>query len=117
MRDKTLEMTMLLDFYGELLTEKQRECFDSYYNEDMSLAELAEVSGVSRQGVRDLLVRTENTLRDFEQKIGLVERHLRRQEQLQGMKDTLVRLEELSSGEAKDLAADLRVRLAELENG
>ena len=117
MRDKTLEMTMLLDFYGELLTEKQRECFDSYYNEDMSLAELAEVSGVSRQGVRDLLVRTENTLRDFEQKIGLVERHLRRQGLLQGMNDTLARLEALTSGEAKDLAADLRVRLAELENG
>ena len=117
MRDKTLEMTMLLDFYGELLTDKQRECFDSYYNEDMSLAELAEVSGVSRQGVRDLLVRTEKTLRDLEQKMGLVERHLRRQSLLQGMKETLARLEELSSGEAKDLAAELCVRLAELENG
>ena len=44
---------MLLDFYGELLTDKQRECFDLHYNEDLSLAEIAEQLGVSRQGVWD----------------------------------------------------------------
>ena len=50
---------MLLDFYGELLTDKQRECFDLHYNEDLSLAEIAEQLGVSRQGVWDNIRRAE----------------------------------------------------------
>ena len=55
MKNQTYRMTMLYDFYGELLTDRQREFFDLYYNEDLSLAEIAENAGISRQGVRDVL--------------------------------------------------------------
>ena len=50
MKNQTYRMTMLFDFYGELLTERQREFFDLYYNEDLSLSEIAENNGISRQG-------------------------------------------------------------------
>ena len=53
--DKTLKMSILLDFFSDLLTQKQRDCFDLYYNENLSLSEIAEENGISRQAVRDLL--------------------------------------------------------------
>ena len=74
MDDKTLEMTLLFDFFGELLTEKQREYFDLYYNDDLSLSEIAENEGISRQGVRDIIVRAENSLRETEEKTGIIKR-------------------------------------------
>ena len=63
MKGKPLEMSLLFDFYGETLTEKQRELFDLYYNEDLSLAEIAEHAGITRQGVRDSIKRAEHALR------------------------------------------------------
>ena len=74
--------TMLFDFYGELLTEKQREYFDLHYNEDLSLAEIAALTGISRQGVWDIIRRAEATLRDIEAKTGLVARFRARREAL-----------------------------------
>ena len=62
MKNKPLEMCLLFDFYGEMLTEKQKETFDLYYNEDLSLAEISEHVGITRQGVRDIIVRAERTL-------------------------------------------------------
>ena len=58
-KNQTYRMTMLFDFYGDILTPRQRELFDLYYNEDLSLAEIAENCGISRQGVRDVIVRAE----------------------------------------------------------
>lgn len=75
MRGKPLEMSLLFDFYGETLTEKQRELFDLYYNEDLSLAEIAEHAGITRQGVRDSIKRAEHTLHGMEEKLGLVARY------------------------------------------
>ena len=54
-KNQTYRMTMLFDFYGEILTDRQKEFFDLYYNEDLSLAEIAENYGISRQGVRDIV--------------------------------------------------------------
>jgi len=79
-------MTMLYDFYGELLTERQKEFFDLYYNEDLSLAEIAENSGISRQGVRDVIVRAEGIMQEVEDKTGLLRRFL-------SMKDNLDKIE------------------------
>ena len=65
MKNHTLRMTMLFDFYGELLTDRQKEFYDLYYNEDLSLSEIAENYGISRQGVRDVIVRAEMYLTEI----------------------------------------------------
>ena len=75
MKGKPLEMSLLFDFYGETLTENQRALFDLYYDEDLSLSEIAEHAGITRQGVRDGIVRAEHTLRAMEDKLGLVARY------------------------------------------
>ena len=74
MKNQTYRMTMLFDFYGELLTDRQREFFDLYYNEDLSLSEIAENNGITRQGVRDVIVRAENTMQEVEDKTGIIRR-------------------------------------------
>ena len=83
MKNQTYRMTMLFDFYGELLTERQKEFFDLYYNEDLSLAEIAENAGISRQGVRDVIVRAEGIMQEVEDKTGLIKRFHAMQKQLQ----------------------------------
>ncbi len=70
MKEKSYEMTILFDYYGDVLTEKQRELFDLYYNEDLSLAEISEHLGITRQGVRDGIVRAEEIITDLENKLG-----------------------------------------------
>ena len=69
-----LEMTLLFDYYGELLTQRQRQCFDLRYNQDLSLSEIAQELKVSRQGVYDNLSRAEALLRNMEEKTGCVRR-------------------------------------------
>ncbi len=71
-----LQMTLLFDYYGELLTERQRMCFDLRHNQDLSLAEIAEELQVSRQGVHDNLSRAEALLQNMEEKTGCVRRDL-----------------------------------------
>lgn len=68
---KDMRVAYLLDFYGDLLTEKQRESLDYYYNDDLSLGEIAQEHGISRQGVRDNIKRAEAILFEMEDKLGL----------------------------------------------
>ena len=68
------ELVLLFDYYGGMLTDKQRDCFDMRYNQDLSLGEIAEMQGVSRQAVNDNLTRTEALLRRMEENIGCVKR-------------------------------------------
>jgi len=72
-----LEMALLFDYYGGMLTDKQRDCFDMRYNQDLSLGEIGEMLGVSRQAVNDNLTRTEALLRRMEENIGCVKRDMR----------------------------------------
>ncbi|MCL2152377.1 MAG: DNA-binding protein [Oscillospiraceae bacterium] len=74
MSNDTLLMTMLFDFFGDLLTDRQREYYDLYYNEDLSLSEIAVKTGITRQGVHDVISRAENSLLEMEQKTGVVKR-------------------------------------------
>ena len=70
------ELVLLFDTYGGMLTEKQRDCFDMRHNQDLSLGEIAEILGVSRQAVNDNLSRTEALLRRMEENIGSVKRDM-----------------------------------------
>lgn len=74
MFEKDLEIAFLLDFYGEVLSDRKRTVLDYYYNDDCSLAEIAEEIGISRQGVRDLIKKAEEELRFYEEKLGLAKR-------------------------------------------
>lgn len=71
---KNLQISVLLDFYGTMLTDKQRDVVELYYNEDLSLAEIAAHSGITRQGVRDSIKRAEAQLLEYEDRLGLAER-------------------------------------------
>ena len=87
--------TMLFDFYGELLTERQKEFYELYYDEDLSLSEIAENYGISRQGVRDVIVRAEAYMTEIEDKTGLVKRFMQRTphlERIEAAADELRRL-------------------------
>jgi len=76
MKEETLQYTLLFDFFGDLLTEKQKEYFDLYHNEDLSLSEIAESVGITKQGVYDIINRAEKTLIDFENKTGIIQKWL-----------------------------------------
>ena len=106
MENGRLTRSMLLDFYGELLTEKQRECFDLHYNEDLSLSEIAEQLGISRQGVWDNIRRAEGAMETIEEKTGLLKRFEENRQTLEELKTKLERLHELSSGDAAELAGE-----------
>ena len=80
---KDLSIAMLYDFYGDLLTPKQAQAIDLYYNEDLSLAEIAEPLEISRQGVRDAIKRGEKTLLTMEERLGLVNRFMDLEEKMQ----------------------------------
>lgn len=69
-----VEITILLDYYGDMLTEKQRNFLGYYYNDDLSLSEIAENEGITRQGVRDAIKRAEAILYDMEEKLGFAKR-------------------------------------------
>jgi len=74
MKNQAFRMALLYDFYGDLLTDRQREFYDLYYNEDLSLAEIAENYGITRQGVRDVIVRAEGIMTEMEDKTGIIKR-------------------------------------------
>ena len=91
---ETTELILLYDYYGELLTERQRQCIDLRYNQDLSLAEIAEELGVSRQGVFDNIARAESRMLKMEEKTGFVRRSLHSRKVAQTIRSVL---EELNS--------------------
>ena len=95
---KNLEISYLLDFYGDVLTEKQRDVMEQYYNDDLSLSEIADNFGITRQGVRDVLVRAENTLEELEAKTGIVRRFLVVRSGLNTIEEAAKRIETLNQG-------------------
>lgn len=77
---KSIQDSLLLDFYGNLLTDKMRLTLDMYLNDDLSLAEIAEEENISRQGVHDKVKRGLSQLKEYESKLGLVKRFLEQRE-------------------------------------
>lgn len=93
MMDKNTNYILLFDCYQALLTDKQREMMDLYYNQDFTLVEIAEEMNISRQGVYDHLKRTVHLLQQYEEKIGLLETFQRQNKVIQRMKKNIASLE------------------------
>ena len=102
MKNQTYRMTMLFDFYGELLTDRQKEFFDLYYNEDLSLAEIAENAGISRQGVRDVIVRAEAAMQEVEDKTGIIKRFEAQRPHLDAIESAAAEIKKLNYRQFED---------------
>lgn len=87
--DKNVQIGLLFSFYRNMLTDRQAECIDLYYNEDLSLAEISEHLGITRQGVRDNIKRAEHTMYDTEERLGLVSKFLGIKEKLEKIDDII----------------------------
>lgn len=105
MFEKDLKKAYLLDFYGDVLTERKKEVLDMYYNEDLSLAEIAEQIGISRQGVRDLIKKAEEELLFLEDKLGLAKKMVA----LRSHSDNM-----LSIAKKNELLPELRTEIEEI---
>lgn len=100
---------LLLDFYGKLLTDKQREMYTLKYEDDLSITEIAEEFGISKQGVSDSINKTEKALNDYEEKLHLVERY-------EALNEVIDELDtKLSDKEAKELK-QVRSKLEKIRN-
>ncbi|MBU5677394.1 putative DNA-binding protein [Alkaliphilus sp. MSJ-5] len=100
MLQKTVEISVLYDFYNQMLTEKQRDIVDLYYNQDLSLGEIADEFNISRQAVYDMLKRTERLLYQYEEKLGFIKLLQTKNEKILTILDKVIDLEnglELSS--------------------
>lgn len=91
--DEILHLTLLYDFYGELLTEKQKQAFELHYQDDLSLSEIGTELSISRQAVRDQLKRTEHILLGYEEKLGLVKRFQEQKKAVQKMREIMEDME------------------------
>lgn len=91
---KNLEISLLFDFYGEMLTDKQKNVIDLYYNQDLSLAEISEIENITRQGVRDSIKRGETLLCELEEKLGLLKKY-------KELKNSLEKLQKIADDVAK----------------
>ena len=109
------EITLLFDTYGGMLTDKQRAYLDMRYNQDMSLSEIADAMGVSRQAVFDNLTRTEATLRRMEENIGSVKRDMVIRRAVQELLDAAAVLDASSDPAVLTVARRIRAAAALLE--
>ena len=106
---KDLNLSFLLDFYGEVLPERTRKLLQSYYDDDYSLAEIAETEGLSRQGVRHVLKKGEEELRFLEEKLGLAARYLRIKKEAESLLSLARDAEGSDSTEAQRLSREARI--------
>ena len=113
MKQDALQMSLLFDYYGELLSEKQRVCFDLYYNQDLSLSEIASELGITRQGVHDSLSRAETALGEFERVTGCIARDRRTAKALESIADACERLQSIP--EAREAAQNILLASASIK--
>ena len=110
--DDILRRSLLFDFYGELLTDHQKNIYEASVSEDLSLSEIAAQEGISRQGVHDLITRTDKILENYEKKLHLVERFLKMKDQVQEIQKTSLHARELCGG--NDAQCQYLERIVEL---
>lgn len=107
---KDLNLSILLDFYSDMITDKQREALDYYYNDDLSLLEISEHMNISRQGVRDFIKKGEKQLTDLENKLCLAKKFGTLNEQINQISGTVDRIKEMS------ISSEVMKELVCLEN-
>ena len=95
--EKNVEISMLNQFYGKLLTEKQSEFIDNYYNNDLSLSEIAENNGITRQAVRDNIKKGEKKLLEYEEKLAFMKRTLKQEKKIDKVLSELNKIQKESS--------------------
>ena len=91
--DKKVEISLLCQIYGKLLTEKQLNILDNYYNLDLSLSEIAENEGITRQAVRDIIKKGENKLFEFEEKLGIMKKEMKQEEKIANILSELTKIQ------------------------
>lgn len=109
------ELILLYDYYGDLLTQRQKECFELRYNQDLSLGEIGQELGISRQGVFDNLSRTEALLKNMELKTGCVRRDMQCRKAASIIIDAAQRLAENSDSQVSRLARQIVAAVQDLE--
>lgn len=116
MLDEVIELGNLYDFYGSLLNDSQKRVVEMYYIEDLSLTEIAEELSVSKQGVHDSLKRAERNLREWENKLHLIEKFAKRDEKLKDIYVLLERLKEIcpKNSEVLLISNEIQQRIASL---
>lgn len=95
--EKNVQMSLLCQTYGKLLTEKQYTFLDDYYNNDLSLSEIAENNDITRQAVRDILKKGEHKLLEYEQKLGFMEKTLQQEQVIAEILSEICKIKETSS--------------------
>ena len=105
------DISLLYDFYAELLNDSQRRVVELYVNEDLSLSEVAEILHISRQGVRDSLGRAERKLRDYEQKLGLLRDYHQRLERDDAIRGLIDKIKHTGSGDITPLLEQIEALL------
>lgn len=105
--EKIIEQGILYDFYGALLTEHQQELYEALVYDNLSLGEIAEEKGISRQGVHDLIKRCDRTLQEYEKKLHLVQRFTANREKLSLIREYIAGEKELPANTLIDLIDDM----------
>lgn len=105
--EKNVEMSLLLSFYGNILTEKQKDAANLYYNEDLSLAEISEIIGITRQGVRDNVKRAETVLYDIEDKLGLCKKFLMFEKEFKYINSSINKISD--SLDVSDIPSEIKI--------
>ena len=112
MFSKDMHISLLLDFYGDVLSERRRELTSLYYNDDLSLSEIAEITGISRQGVRDAVKKSEAELTELEEKLGLAKRFEGLRSEIKDVSSSLSLISEKYGDDSSELK-----KMAERLNG
>lgn len=110
--EKTVQISILLETYGKLLTEKQYQMLDDYYNNDLSLSEIAENANITRQAVRDNLKKGESKLFEYEEKLGIMKKTLMQEEKIASILSEITKIKENTSDkEIAKILEDVRSKL------
>lgn len=110
--EKNVKISILCEIYGELLTEKQYNFLDDYYNNDYSLSEIAENYGITRQAARDNIVKGENKLFEYEEKLGIMKRRLNQEQQIVKILSELTKIQtKLSDEEIASILENVKKEL------